>query len=75
LSPLDSFDLHIRDTLAAGDGLCNRDVVETVVKQGPERIRELMALGVRFNLKATPGTAHSAVTFDLGQEGGHSRKP
>jgi L-aspartate oxidase len=74
LSPLDSFDLHIRDTLAAGDGLCNPDVVEIVVTQGPERIRELMALGVRFNLKATPKTASSAETFDLGQEGGHSRK-
>ncbi len=73
-SPLDSFDLHIRDTLAAGDGLCNPDVVEIVVTQGPDRIRELIALGVSFNLKATPDTASDAETFDLGQEGGHSRK-
>jgi L-aspartate oxidase len=49
-------------------------VVEIVVTQGPERIRELMALGVSFNLKATPDTASDAETFDLGQEGGHSRK-
>ena len=73
-SPLDSFDLHIRDTLAAGDGLCNPDVVEIVVTQGPDRIRELIALGVSFNLKTTPDTASEVETFDLGQEGGHSRK-
>ncbi|MGD8363918.1 MAG: FAD-binding protein, partial [Desulfobacterales bacterium] len=73
-SPLDSFDLHIRDTLAAGDGLCNPDVVEIVVTQGPGRIRELIALGVSFNLKTTPDTASEVETFDLGQEGGHSRK-
>jgi len=48
---VDSFDLHIRDTLASGDGLCNRDVVEMVVKNGPDRIRELVELGVHFNLK------------------------
>ena len=67
---LDSFDLHIEDTLAAGDGLCNRDVVELVVKNGPDRIRELMDLGVRFNLReGDPSTE-----LDLGREGGHSRK-
>src|SRR6056300_774871 len=48
---LDSFDLHIQDTLASGDGLCNRDVVEMVVKNGPDRIRELIDLGVNFNLR------------------------
>ncbi len=63
---LDSFDLHIADTLASGDGLCNRDVVEMVVKNGPERIRELVDLGVRFNLREGD--------LDLGREGGHSQK-
>lgn len=48
----DSFDLHIQDTLVAGDGLCNRDVVEMVVKDGPRRIQELMALGVQFNTQS-----------------------
>ena len=33
----DSFDLHIEDTLKAGDGLCHRDVVEMVVQEGPDR--------------------------------------
>lgn len=48
---LDSFDLHIRDTLVSGDGLCNPTVVETVVKDGPDRIKELIQLGVKFNIK------------------------
>ncbi len=69
--PLDSFDLHMQDTLAAGDGLCHADVVEMVVTQGPERIRELRALGVDFNLKAAPAAEE---VFDLGREGGHSRQ-
>jgi len=70
---LDSFDLHIEDTLASGDGLCNREVVEMVVKGGPASIRELIDLGVQFNLsKESQGQAEPRL--DLGQEGGHSRK-
>ena len=41
LDPEDSFDLHIQDTLSAGDGLCHPDIVSMVVKSGPDRIREL----------------------------------
>ncbi|MEE4608899.1 MAG: L-aspartate oxidase [Desulfobacteraceae bacterium] len=66
---LDSFALHIQDTLEAGDGLCHQDVVEQVVENGPERIRELMDMGVKFNL-----SRQDADDLDLGQEGGHSRK-
>ena len=70
----DSFDLHIEDTLSAGDGLCNRDVVERVVKEGPGRINELMAMGVKFNLRGGSGAGDgSASDFDLGREGGHSQ--
>jgi len=50
-SNLDSFDLHIKDTLEAGDGICNREVVETVIKDGPTRIKELIRFGVEFNKK------------------------
>jgi len=70
---LDSFDLHIEDTLASGDGLCNREVVEMVVKGGPERIRELIDLGVQFNL-SKESRGQDEPSLDLGQEGGHSRK-
>ncbi len=69
---LDSFDLHIQDTLAAGDGLCNLEVVEMVVKNGPDRILELINLGVNFNLSEASTEAPPAL--DLGREGGHSRK-
>jgi L-aspartate oxidase len=71
---MDSFDLHIEDTLASGDGLCNRDVVEMVVRSGPERIQELIDLGVQFNLDQDPSTDNGETpAFDLGREGGHSQ--
>ncbi len=69
---LDSFDLHIQDTLQAGDGLCNTEVVEKVVKNGPERIRELIDWGVSFNLRQTEAGADPGTRFDLTREGGHS---
>ena len=65
----DSFDLHIKDTLAAGDGLCNKEVVDRVVKDGPERIREIAGMGAVFN-KSGKGE----FDFALGREGGHSAK-
>jgi L-aspartate oxidase len=71
---LDSFDLHIRDTLVAGDGLCNREVVEMVVRNGPERIRELIDMGVRFNLAERQRDKGEDLNLDLGREGGHSEK-
>ena len=65
----DSFSLHMEDTMKAGDGLCNPDVVKMVVENGPERIRELVDQGARFN-KAGKGKCD----FALGREGGHSAK-
>ncbi|MBC7949904.1 MAG: L-aspartate oxidase [Chitinophagaceae bacterium] len=61
----DSFEKHIEDTLIAGDGLCNRNVVEIVVKEGPDRVRELIEWGARFD-KEQDGD------YKLGKEGGHS---
>jgi L-aspartate oxidase len=69
----DSFDLHIQDTLAAGDGLCNEAVVERVVRGGPDRIQELMDLGVHFNHDPDAPETDTAC-LDLGREGGHSQK-
>jgi L-aspartate oxidase len=69
-SPEDSFEAHITDTLAAGAGLCHEDVVEMVVRDGPERIRELIALGTRFDTHV----AGDAIEYDLGREGGHSQR-
>ncbi|MBU1053145.1 MAG: L-aspartate oxidase [Proteobacteria bacterium] len=71
---LDSFDLHIQDTLDSGDGLCNGEVVEMVIKNGPERICELIDLGVQFNLNNKGASENIATELDLGREGGHSQK-
>src|SRR6201984_1567057 len=51
----DSFELHIRDTLEAGAGLCDEAVVRTIVTEGPERIRELAQLGVQFDQRQVSG--------------------
>lgn len=61
----DSYDKHIEDTLIAGDGLCNPHIVEIVVKEGPERIREIIEYGAEFD-KDESGE------YSLGKEGGHS---
>ena len=61
----DSFNKHIEDTLIAGDGLCNRHAVEIVVKEGVERIKEIIEWGAQFD-KEPDGD------FKLGKEGGHS---
>jgi len=67
LSPSDTFDLHIQDTLVAGAGLCRREAVEVCVREGPERIQELVAWGAEFNKQASG-------EFDLTREGGHSKR-
>ena len=69
-SPEDSFSAHIQDTLIAGAELCHGDVVAAVVQEGPERIRELIALGTNFSRR--PGGEDAE--YDLGLEGGHSHR-
>ncbi|TAG99125.1 MAG: L-aspartate oxidase [Sphingobacteriales bacterium] len=61
----DNFEKHIEDTLIAGDGLCDENVVRIVVKEGPQRVRELIEWGARFD-KQEDGD------YALGKEGGHS---
>ncbi|MFZ1523811.1 MAG: L-aspartate oxidase [Saprospiraceae bacterium] len=62
---IDNFKKHIEDTLDAGDGICDEKIVEIVVKEGPERVREIIEWGARFD-KNKKGD------YDLGREGGHS---
>ena len=62
----DSFDKHIHDTLVAGDGICDREVVEMTIREAPDRIRELVQYGVNFDLD------RKGDKFDLHREGGHS---
>jgi L-aspartate oxidase len=61
----DSFEKHIEDTLIAGDGLCNEKVVEIVVKEGPDRVKEIIEWGAKFD-KEDDGD------YKRGKEGGHS---
>ncbi len=61
----DSYDKHIEDTLIAGDGLCNPKIVEIVVTEGPQRIREIIEWGANFDKDAEGD-------YSLGKEGGHS---
>ena len=61
----DSYEKHIEDTLIAGDGLCNEKIVEIVVKEGPQRIKEIITYGAEFDKNETGAYA-------LGREGGHS---
>ena len=61
----DSFAKHIDDTLIAGDGLCNEDVVNMVVKEGPQRVNEIIEWGAQFDKDA-------GGDYMRGKEGGHS---
>jgi L-aspartate oxidase len=70
LSEEDTFESHIKDTLYAGAGLCDTKIVELVVRDGPARINELIELGVKFSERA----AGAGAGFDLGKEGGHSKR-
>ena len=66
LDPKDCFEDHINDTLSVAGGLCDRAVVEMVVRDAPKRIRELIDWGTRFDEKAG--------MLALGREGGHSHR-
>src|SRR4029079_9769485 len=57
---------HVEDTLVAGDGLCDRAVVELVVREAPAQIEQLIAWGTKFDLE----NGHLALT----REGGHSHR-
>jgi L-aspartate oxidase len=61
----DNFEKHIRDTLIAGDGYCNEEVVRMVVQEAPDRINDLIELGVSFDRKEDG-------SYDLAREGGHT---
>ncbi|KPL26521.1 MAG: L-aspartate oxidase [Bacteroides sp. SM1_62] len=63
----DSYEKHIQDTLIAGDGLCDEQVVRNVVRDAPAQIEELIRWGARFDKKSNG-------EFDLAREGGHSEK-
>ena len=61
----DSYEKHIRETISAGDGLCNENIVRLTIAESTERIRELIRWGAKFD-KTRSGR------YDLAKEGGHS---
>jgi L-aspartate oxidase len=63
----DSFEKHIADTLRAGDGECDPDIVELVVREGPERLDEIITWGIEFDQDASGKLA-------LAREGGHTAR-
>ena len=63
----DDLDKHVHDTLEAGDGLCDAKVVREILKDGPERIQDLIRMGVEFS---SLGDGR----ISLGKEGGHSKR-
>jgi L-aspartate oxidase len=67
LSDEDSFAEHVEDTLVAGAGLCRREAVEVCVREGPQRVRELIELGAEFTRGDDAG-------YHLTREGGHSKR-
>jgi len=69
----DSVEMHVRDTLEAGAGLCKESVVRTIVQEGPARIAELIELGMKFSEREIPEHP-GAHELDLGKEGGHSKR-
>ncbi len=67
--PDDSFEFHLRDTLESGVGLCHEDVARMVIQGGPEKIRELISMGVQFTHES-----NNNENLYLGREGGHSKR-
>src|SRR5438132_3285954 len=67
MSPEDRFEDHIEDTLKAGGGLCDRPIVELVVREAPQQINDLIRWGTNFDLEAEGKLA-------LTREGGHSHR-
>lgn len=61
----DSYEKHIQDTLIAGDGMCDEEIVRMVINESTERVNELVAWGAKFD-KTESGE------YDLAKEGGHS---
>ena len=63
----DDYNLHLRDTLKAGDGLCDKDVVQSIIRNAPVHVQQLIELGVNFS-QLRDGR------ISLGKEGGHSKR-
>jgi L-aspartate oxidase len=64
LDPFDTPEAHAQDTMVAGVGLCDPDAVDVLVREGPDRVRELIKMGAEFD-------RHPDGRLMLTREGGH----
>lgn len=78
LSPEDKFENHVEDTLVAGDGLCDREIVDMVVREAPNEIEKLVEIGTKFDeengrlaLTREGGHSHRRIVHALGDATGH----
>jgi L-aspartate oxidase len=78
MSPEDRFENHIEDTLTAGGGLCDRDIVELVVREAPDQINDLIRWNTHFDeedgqlaLTREGGHSHRRIVHALGDATGH----
>ena len=67
----DSFESHVQDTVVAGSGLCKEEIVRGIVEEGPDRVKELINLGMKFSQRETK---NGDCELDLGKEGGHTNR-
>jgi L-aspartate oxidase len=72
MSDDDSFELHVKDTLTAGAGLCKEEVVRQIIQEGPACVKELIDLGIEFSIRESENGTKKEL--DLGREGGHSKR-
>jgi L-aspartate oxidase len=70
----DSFEEHVKDTMTAGDHLCKEDVVRRIVENGPDAVKEIIELGTKFTTRREMGHKEDGADYDLGREGGHTRR-
>jgi L-aspartate oxidase len=70
----DSFEEHVKDTMTAGDHLCKEDVVRRIVENGPAAVKEIIELGTKFTTRREMGHQEDGADYDLGREGGHTRR-
>ena len=70
MSKEDAVEIHVRDTLTAGAGLCHENVVRAIVMEGPACIAELIETGMKFSERVVNGVRE----LDLGREGGHTKR-
>jgi len=70
----DSFEEHVKDTMTAGDHLCKEDVVRKIVENGPAAVKEIIELGTKFTTRREMGYQEDGANYDLGREGGHTRR-